>query len=227
MTNELIFLAQTAVVGTATLGALALGAEALVALICAECVLANLFVLKQTTLFGLNATCSDAFTIGATLGLNVLQEYFGRAIARKTIWINFFVLVAYAIFSRIHLLYQPSAFDIMQESYCTILFVMPRIVIASFTVYLIAQSVDYYLYGILKRSTHPWPLVVRNYASMLVSQLVDTVLFTFLGLYGLVENLWQIIVISYTIKVVAILLQTPFVALSRRVYRSLASVQAD
>jgi len=219
MTNELIFLLQTALVGLATLGALFLGCEALVSLVCLECVLANLFVLKQTTLFGLNATCSDAFTIGATLGLNVLQEYFGRSIARKTIWINFFLLVAYALFSRIQLAYLPSVADTMQSVYAPLLLVMPRIVIASFTVYLIAQLVDYHLYGFLKRRSERFPLVVRNYASILVSQFVDTVLFTFLGLYGLIENLWQVVAISYAVKMVAIFLQTPFISLTRCVYR--------
>jgi len=219
MTNELIFLIQAAVVGLSTLGALALGREALVTFLCVQCVLANLFVLKQTTLLGLNATCSDAFTIGATLGLNVLQEYFGRAIARRAIWINFFVLIAYAIFSRIQLAYLPSAADTMQPFYLPILAVMPRIVIASFSVYLIAQTVDYFVYGLLKNSPRRMPLLVRNYASMLISQLVDTILFTFFGLYGLIDNLWQVIVISYTIKVISIFLQTPFISLTRVVYR--------
>jgi len=219
MTNELIFLLQAAIVGLTTLGALALGREALVTLICVQCLLANLFVLKQTMLFGLNATCSDAFTIGATLGLNVLQEYFGKAIARKAIWINFFVLVSYALFSRIQLAYLPSATDTMQAVYLPVFSVMPRIVIASFSVYLIAQTVDYFVYGLLKNSPRRMPLLVRNYASMLVSQLVDTILFSFFGLYGLIDNLWQVIVISYVIKVFSIFLQTPFISLTRRVYR--------
>jgi len=108
---------------------------------------------------------------------------------------------------------------VMQPSYFPILAVMPRIVIASFSVYFIAQSVDYYLYAWLKNTPKRLPLVVRNYASMAVSQLVDTVLFTFLGLYGLIDNLWQVIAISYTIKLFSIFLQTPFVALTRRIYR--------
>jgi uncharacterized PurR-regulated membrane protein YhhQ (DUF165 family) len=108
--NELIFIVHTVVIAAFALGALALGCTSLVAFVCSCCILANLFVVKQITLFGLTATCADAFTVGATIGLNMLQEYFGKEIAKKTIWINFFLLIFYAIVSQIHLIYIPHAF---------------------------------------------------------------------------------------------------------------------
>jgi len=218
MFNELIFLLHAALIGLAALGALAFGRAALVAFVCIQCILANLFVLKQTTLFGFNATCADAFTIGATIGLNLLQEYYGKAITRKTIAINFFFLAFYAIMTQIHLWYAPSAFDTTQSSFLALLGFMPRIVIASFTVYLIAQLVDYYLYGWLKKVWTSRLLVVRNYASISVSQLVDTVLFSFLGLYGIIDNIWEIILISYSVKLGAIFVATPFLVASRRIF---------
>lgn len=213
--NELIFVLQTSFISCTALGALYLGKEALVAFICLVCIMANLLIIKQTMLFGFNATCADAFTIGATLGLNLLQEYFGRSITKKTIWINFFLLVFYAIMTQIHLAYAPSLADSAHSSFQAILGFMPRIVVASFTVYLIAQMVDYLVYGFLKRICADRFLIIRNYGSMLVSQLVDTVLFSFLGLYGIVDNIGEIILVSYCIKVVAIGIASPFVALSR------------
>lgn len=215
--NELVFLSHSFIVSAAALIALRFGKSALVTFICIQCVLANLFVLKQTTLFGFNATCADAFTIGATLGLNLLQEYFGRAITRSTIFINFFILLFYALASQIHLLYIPSIFDTTQMHYASLLQFMPRIVIASFIVYFIAQMVDYFLYGFLKRMWTQKFLIFRNVISISVSQLVDTILFSFLGLYGIVENLWEIILISYSIKLIAIALSTPFIWLSSKI----------
>lgn len=217
--NELIFILHASLVSLTALGALAFGRTALVAFICIQCILANLFVLKQTTLFGLNATAADAFTIGATLGLNLLQEYFGKAITRKAIWINFFFLVFFAAISQIHLCYIPSIFDTTQHHFSSLLGFMPRIVVASFTVYLIAQLVDYVLYGWLKKI---WPsrfLALRNFTSIAISQLIDTVLFSFLGLYGIVENIGEIIMMSYAIKLGAIFIATPFVAISKQVYK--------
>jgi uncharacterized integral membrane protein (TIGR00697 family) len=216
--NELIFLVHTMTIAVFALVSLALGRYALIAFVCIQCILANLFVVKQITLFGLTATCSDAFTVGATIGLNMLQEYFGKDIARKTIWINFFLLIFYAIVSQLHLLYTPHTADIMQQHFIPLLQFMPRIVIASFSVYLITQMADYYLYGILKKMFHDKYLIFRNYASIAVCQLLDTVLFSFLGLYGIIDNIGEVIIISYLIKLTSIIVATPFVGFSRRIY---------
>lgn len=216
--NELIFIAHTILIAFFALGSLALGCHALVAFVCTQCILANLFVVKQITLFGLTATCSDAFTVGATIGLNLLQEYFGKDIAKKTIGINFFLLIFYAIVSQLHLLYTPHSADIMQQHFVPLLQFMPRIVIASFSVYFIAQMADYYLYGILKKMFHDKYIIVRNYASIAICQLLDTVLFSFLGLYGIIDNIAEVIIISYLVKLASIIIATPFVGLSRKIY---------
>ena len=216
--NEILFIFHTLTVAIFSLGALALGKHALVAFVCIQCVLANLFVVKQITLFGLTATCSDAFTVGATLGLNLLQEYFGKKITRKTIWANFFLLMFYAIATQIHLAYIPNAADATQQHFVALLQFMPRIVVASFSVYLISQLADYYLYGFLKKFFSEKYIIIRNYASIAICQLLDTVLFSFLGLYGIIDDIWSVILISYCVKLAAIIIATPFVGLSRTVY---------
>jgi uncharacterized integral membrane protein (TIGR00697 family) len=221
--NELIFIVHTVVIALFALGSLALGSGALVAFVCSCCIPANLFVVKQITLFGLTATCADAFTVGATIGLNLLQEYFGKEIAKKTIWINFFLLIFYVIVSHIHLVYIPHTADTMHLHFMPLLSLMPRIVIASFSVYLISQMADYYLYGFLKKILHQKYIILRNYASIAFCQLLDTVLFSFLGLYGIIDNIWEVIIISYTIKIISIIIATPFIGFSRKIYRITSS----
>lgn len=213
--NELIFILHACFIVLACLAALRQGKNALISFIALSCVLANVFVLKQTTLFGLYVTCSDAFTIGATLGLNLLQEYFGKTETKKSIWINFGSLLFLAIVSKIHLLYKPALVDVTNPSYEIIFGPAPRIVIASLVVFLIAQTLDAKLYGIFKKLLSDRFLVLRNYASLFISQLVDTVLFSFLGLYGLIDNVWHIILVSYAVKVIAIIIATPLVHFSR------------
>lgn len=217
--NEALFIAQTITVSISALVALWIGPEALVAFICVACLLANLFITKEITLLGLHATGADAFTIGATVALNLLQEYHGKAITRKTIGINFFLLVLYAVFCKMHLLYIPSSSDSMHIHYDAVLSCMPRIVIASFTVYYIAQLVDCFLYGFLKKKWSQRFLVLRNSLSMAVSQGIDTVLFSVLGLYGVVSHLGEIMIVSYSIKLLAIICIAPFVQFSRTIMR--------
>lgn len=215
MSNELLFLAHALAIGMFALVSLRFGKEALVAFIATCGILANLFVVKQITLFGLTATGSDAFTIGAVLGLNLLQEYYGKESTIKAIWISFIMLVLYGLMSQIHLAYVPSPFDTMHAHFAPILGLMPRIVIASFTAYIIVAYFEAWLYRILKNRWHEKHLVLRNYISMSIAQLLDTILFSFLGLYGVVEHVWHIIAISYAIKIATIAVATPLVGFSK------------
>jgi len=216
MTNEIILLSHAIIVSLCALGALRMGKEALITFISVQGILANVFVVKQTVLFGYTVTCSDAFTIGAVLGLNLLQEYFGRDATKQAIWISFGALVFYGVMTQIHLTYAPALVDTMHGHYDAILGFMPRIVIASFMVYLITQLIDAWLYAKVKTLVNGRFLLIRNYFSMTVSQFIDTVLFSFLGLYGIVDNIWHIIFMSYAIKLVTIAIASPFITFSKK-----------
>ncbi len=218
MISEIIFVIHASFISICALISLALGKHALVTFVCVQCLLANFFVIKQTTLFGFNVTCADAYTVGAVIGLNLLQEYFGKEITKKTIFINFFILVFYTIISQIHLLYTPSEYDTAHQYFAPLLQFMPRIMVASISVYLFAQLLDYALYGFLKQTLNNKHLVLRNYTSIALCQFIDTILFSFLGLYGIVHNIWDVIIVSYSVKLLAIVLATPFVGLSKYVY---------
>ncbi len=216
--NEIIFVIHALFIGAIALLALTQGKEALVSFITLCCVLANVFVLKQTKLFGLNATCADAFAVGAVLGLNLLQEFYGKSIARKSIRINFGALIMYALFCMIQLWYYPSKFDTAHVHYQALMSIMPRIIIASFVAFITSQILDYNLFSGLTRFLGKRFLVIRTFISTMVSQFVDTVLFTFLGLYGVISQPWDIIIISYSVKVGVIILAMPLIAFARSFY---------
>lgn len=217
MTNELLFIGQTIFIGTTLLIALRLGKEALTAVIAAQVVLANLFVLKQISLLGMNATAADAYAVGCMLGLNLLQEYYNKEAARSAVWISFFISIVFAISAQLHLLYIPFISDITQDAYLTILGATPRIVAASLCTYLLVQQFDMQFYGFLKRKMSGRFYLFRNYSSVALSQLLDTILFSFLGLYGIVSHIGQIIIVSYTIKILILLLSSPFLMLARKI----------
>ena len=207
--NELIFLFHLICVSVTTLIMLKIGFEALCAFLCIQAILANLFVIKQISLFGLNATASDVYIVGSVLTLNLIQEYYGKEKARTTIWISFGLLIFYTIVSQIHVSYIPSATDFAQEWYAQLLSFMPRITIASMFVYLIVQHFDTHFYALLKKLFKNNYLVIRNMISITVSQALDTILFSIAGLYGIIDNIGQIMIVSFTIKIVTMLLLTP------------------
>ena len=152
--NEALFIIQIVVIVGFAWGALKLGKETLVAWVAVQALIANLFVLKQITLIGLDVTASDAFAIGSLLGLNFLQEYFGQEEAKKATWICFFFMIFFALAAQIHLLFQPSPFDTSHSAFSTLLIPAPRIFIASLSVYFLIQQLDIRLFRFLKTR---WP----------------------------------------------------------------------
>ncbi len=209
--NELLFLFHLICIGSTTIIMLKMGAEALVSFLCVQAILANLFVIKQITLFGFTATASDMYIVGSVLSLNLLQEYYGKNLAKKAIWVSFFLLIFYTIVSQIHIFYVPSISDFSHDYYYNLLSYMPRLTSASIIVYLIVQHFDTHFYAILKRAFAGKHLLLRNMISITISQALDTILFSLLGLYGIIDNIGQVMLVAFTIKITTMALLTPLV----------------
>jgi queuosine precursor transporter len=218
MLNEFIFSFHALFIGLCTLIAFQFGSFGLSSFICIQSLLANIFILKETTLFGFTAVCTDVFTIGCTLSLNLLQEYYGPAITKKIINLNFFLFLFYVCSSQIHLWYLPASTDIMHPLFELLLGTAPRIIFASLLVSWISQMFDFWLYKNMKRIFQTKLLILRNYFSIILSQLLDTVLFSFIGLYGLIDNISNIIIISFLIKLISIMIIVPFVKFTKNFF---------
>lgn len=217
--NELIFLFHILVVIAFLFTALRLGQSALTGFAAIQGILANLFVLKQVHLFGLSVTCTDVFAISGILSLNLLQEYFGKDGAKQAIRLSFLSLLFFFAMSQLHLLYHPTPSDTTQAAFSTLLSSTPRILLASISTFYFVQQFDLYLFSLLRGR-----LPLRIAFSLITSQLLDTTLFTLLGLYGLVESVFDIILVSFFIKCIIIAISSPFVAFSKRFVKHAISV---
>lgn len=216
MTNEFIFLFHCLLTGAGALFALYLGAYALVTFITLQLVAANLFVIKPIILLGMTATGSDAFTIGAVFGFHLLQEFYGKDLTKKTIFISFSALLFFVLLGQVHLAYAPAACDATQAHFIAVLGFLPRIMAASLTSYWITQQFDCWFYELLKNAFKGNYLPVRNFICAATSQLFDTCLFSLLGLWGIIWPLSEVIFISYCIKLLALLLITPCMLIARK-----------
>ncbi len=215
--NALVLSLHITAICSLTLTALRYGKELVIAWLCLLALAMNLFVLKQIDLFGLSVTSSDALAVGYLLGLNLIQEFFGKQMARKTVWISFFVSTSFVLLSQIQLAYTPNAYDLAQPHFAFLFSPMPRIMLASLFSFVVIQLVDLAFFGFLRNKTGGRFLTVRITLALLLSQTLDTLLFSYLGLYGLVENLGHIIILSLAVKGLVILCTSPFVLFSKRV----------
>lgn len=215
--NAIILCIHVATVCSLTLFALYFGKEILIAWLALLAVAMNLFVLKQVTLFGLSVTPSDSLAVGYLLGLNLIQEFFGKQDARRCVWISIFTSLSFVLLSQIHLFYLPNQFDLSQSHFTFLLRPMGRIMFASLFSFILVQFIDLSFFGFLKRKSHGKFLTLRSGVALILSQTLDTLIFTFFGLYGLVASVWHIILLSLIVKGVVIILSSPFIFLSKGV----------
>ena len=215
MANGFFFAIQSFVCLFFLLGALRFGKSALISFISLQTVLANFFVMKQIELFGLTLTCSDLFMVSSLLGLNLLQEYYGRAVARKAVEISFFSLFFFAAISQIHLWYLPAPVDFSHDAFETLLKVTPRMALSSLFVYYIVQRVEISLFDWFKKRWSDRYLSWRVTFTLCLTQALDTLLFSFLALYGVVNALDHVIFVSYLMKLLLVLGGSFFVTFAR------------
>jgi queuosine precursor transporter len=214
--NVFILISHILLVGAITLFALRLGKEAMIAWISLLALASNLFILKEITIFGLNATCTDSLAVGYLLGLNLIQEFFGQKAAKKTVWIAFFVVFAFLCLSFFQLSYKPSRFDDSQNHYSFLLQPIPRILVASLASFFLIQLMDLSFFAYLRKKFDGKYFPLRAILSSFLAESIDTILFTYLALYGTYESLGQLIIISFTIKVLTIFFSSPFLLFSKR-----------
>ncbi len=218
MNNEMIFLIQTVTMLLLTLGAFKMGKNYLKAFVGAGIVLANIFVTKQITLFGLDATGGNVMYAAIFLSTDLLSEHYSKKDAQEAIEIGFGTSLLYLVGGQFMLQYLPSSYDTVHAGMQEIFAFAPRIILASLLAYLISQFHDIWAYNLIRSKTGQKRLWLRNNGSTWISQLIDSVIFAsvaFLGVFPL-SVLLQIIVSTYLLKILVALIDTPFMYLSYR-----------
>jgi len=198
---------------------LRLGEKALNSWLCLVAIAMNLFVIKQINVCTLEVTSTDALTIGYFLGLSLIQEYFGTQAARRHVFLSFACSFGFILLSLVQLLYEPNHLDMSHHQFAAILKPMPRIFIASIFSFLFIQLLDIAIFQKMrKRFSGKW-FTGRVGISLIISQFLDTIIFSYLALYKLIPNLLDVMIFSLIIKFFVIVASLPFANLSHKVGR--------
>lgn len=224
--NELLLIASLLVVYGGVLLAFRLfGKTGLYCFTCIATITANIEVLILVNAYGMEQTLGNILFASTFLVTDILSEIAGKKEAQKAVNLGIFTSVLFIIISQSWLLYQPSANDWAQEPIRSIFSNTPRLMIVSVLVYAICQRFDVWAY-------HKWWnftktkfgdekrfLWLRNNGSTLISQLLNTILYTFGAFWGMYEFpvLINIALASYVIFIVTSLADTPFVYLARKI----------
>jgi uncharacterized integral membrane protein (TIGR00697 family) len=186
------------------------------------CILANIQVLKLVEVFGITATLGNIIYASSFLVTDILSENYGKETARRSIFIGFIALLAMTVLMNLSLLFKPATGDFAQESLTTIFSLMPRITLASFAAYLVSQLHDVWAYSFWKKLKPDVKYIwIRNNLSTLVSQLIDSLIFTFIAFWGTLTGqlFMEVLITTYIFKIIVALADTPLVYIASRWYR--------
>ena len=227
MTNELLLIGSVILIfSMALLSYRFFGKAGLYCLSAVATILANIEVLLLIRAFGMEQTLGNVLFAVTFLITDILSECEGKKAANKAVWIGMASSLFFLLLSQSWLLYVPSEGDWAMGFFREIFSSTPRMLLSSFLVYAISQLFDVWLY-------HKWWaftekktgdrrrfLWLRNNGSTLVSQILNTLLFTLFAFYGTYDmgTILSIFVSSYVIFIFTSLLDTPVLYLARKVH---------
>lgn len=227
MINELLLAGSVVFIFGATLLAYKFfGKNGLYCMSAIATVLANIEVVVLVNAFGMEQTLGNVLFASTFLVTDILSECEGKRAANKAVWLGVFSSLFFLLLSQSWLLYVPSENDFVHDSIRNVFSNTPRMIISSLVVYAISQLFDVWLY-------HKWWaftekkfgdkrrfLWLRNNGSTLISQIVNTLLFTFFAFWGTYDTktLISIFLSSYVIYIFTSLLDTPAVYIARKIH---------
>lgn len=224
MKNELLLILSLVVTyGLVLLSYRLFGKVGLFAMTAIATILANIEVLLLVDAFGMTQTLGNVLFASTYLITDILSENESKKASERAVWLGIFTAAAMLVLTRFWLWFTPAASDWASEPIRTLFSTTPRLMLASFLGYAVSQRLDVWLYHFFWKFTEKKSgsrtrfLWLRNNAATLLSQVVNTLLFTtvaFWGRYNL-PTFVSIALSSYIIYVFTSLLDTPFVYLAR------------
>lgn len=191
----------------------------------ASLILTNLIGGKFLVIWGLPLSCSIVTYPITFLITDIISEIYGLKYARMLVWIGFLVSGFVTFLAWIaHIVPIATYSPIDSASFDQIFGLMPGFVFGSMVAYLTAQFVDVQIFEALRNLSGKKHLWLRNNASTMTSQLVDTIAVTTISLVlwpivnpnSHIEHIsfhtWMKIVVGqYGFKAFLALCDTPFI----------------
>jgi len=182
-------------------------------------ILANIQVLKAVDLFGASATLGNIVYATSFLVTDILSENYGRSDAKRAVYIGFFALLAMTVLMQLSLMFTPAEADFAHDSLAVIFGIMPRIALGSLTAYGLSQLHDVWAYHFWKNKKPGKKFIwLRNNLSTMVSQCIDSLIFTVIAFAGVFTGrvFWEILLTTYVFKVIVAAADTPFIYIARQ-----------
>lgn len=222
MPNELIFVTTVLIYLGSVLALYKLfGKNGLYAFAIFGTLLGNIAVCKNVDIFGVATTAGNVLYAATFLVTDILSEKYGKRDATRAVAYSFSIMLLWMLGTQLILWFMPNANDYINESLKIVFGLVPRITAASLIGFICSQNIDVFLYHLIwsKTGNDKTKLWLRNNGSTLTSQLIDTVIFTFIAFWGVYPRnvFFSILITTYLFKAIVALLDTPFMYWARKI----------
>tara|TARA_Y100000310_G_scaffold308996_1_gene352658 strand:+ start:14629 stop:15255 length:627 start_codon:yes stop_codon:yes gene_type:complete len=179
-------------------------------------VCANLLGSKITVIFGITVSVGIFAYPLTFLMTDAVEEVFGREKTKLFVYSGLIALLLTLLLVFIGKAMPPAGFYKNNDAYITVFSNSIRIIIASIIGFVVSQFHDIWAFNFIKRKTHGKFLWLRNNVSTIMSQFIDTVIFTFIAFYGVTADynvavMFKMIFPYWFLKVLFALADTPLV----------------
>jgi uncharacterized integral membrane protein (TIGR00697 family) len=153
----------------------------------------------------------------------ILTEYYGKAQARKAVWLSFAGMILISLFMLFTLGFRPApGFQAPHQAMCVLFFPAPALITASLIAYVIGQLNDIWIFATLSWFTRGKFLWFRSFVATLIGAFLDNLIFSILAWIvfaphplAFAKVFLTYVLGNYILRVFIALVGIPFVYLAR------------
>jgi len=196
-----------------------LGKEGLIGWMGIASILANLLLIKSVNLLGISATLGNVLFASNFLATDMLTENYGYKEAKKGVKFGIMAVAIFMIITQVALLYIPNSEDVAQESFELLFSFVPRISLASISMFALSNFVDIRLYEYLRKKSDGKKMWLRNNVCTIICNGGENFLFYLIAFLGVmdIQTIVSIALSATIIEVLIALCDTPFLYISKKV----------
>jgi len=173
-------------------------------------------------LFDWTTNAGNVFYASIFLTTQVIVEHYGPKAAFRSMWVGFGALVLFVLLAQYSIrLSGGTDSGILITSLYNVFEVVPRIALASMAAYLVSQSLNIWLFSMLREKTKKRALWMRSLAGAGAGQLVDSVIFFSVAFaYTIPDSqLFQAMAVGFAVKLFVACVAVPVLYASYPVIR--------
>lgn len=196
-----------------------LGKEGLIGWMGIASILANILLIKSVDILGISATLGNVLFASNFLATDMLTENYGYKEAKKGVLFAIISILVFLVVTQIALLYIPNTEDVAQGSFELLFGLVPRISIASISMFALSNFVDIRLYEYLRKKTDGKKMWLRNNLCTIICNGGENFLFYLIAFAGImpISVILSIALSATIIEVLIAICDTPFLYLSKKI----------